>query len=177
MKSLCLSAVAALVLCFAVPSRAQQAAAPAVPASLSVSAPSGDMTLGGIPHLIIKKLEEAKPAGLVDFAGNIGGGAYVPTWTFHDMAGRNYVEAANIGYRAIQGSKPSLMLMPAAFNVTAISGRVWDFAWARDHVTRSAYPDLFLGITPLIPLDHAQVSALKLNDPKKWLAGVASVRF
>ena len=152
-----------------------QAVAPVAP-SINVSAPSGDMTLGGIPKLIAQKIAEAKPCGLVDFAGNIGGGAYVPTWTFHDMAGHNYVEAGDIGYRAIQGQKPSVLLMPAAFDLTQISGRIWNFKWAQDHVTRSPYPDLFLGLTALIPAGPA-IRSLSLRDPKQWLGGVASVRF
>jgi hypothetical protein len=169
---------AVLLLAAPLSARAQALPAPAASApSVAVSAPGGDMTLGGVPRLIAQKLEEAKPAGLVDFAGHVGGGAYLPTYIFHDAAGNQYVEAADIGYRAIQGSKPSVYLMPIAINVTALSSRAWDFQWARDHVTRSPYPDLWLGVGPLLPLDKSQLEQLKLYRPKDWLAASASVRF
>lgn len=155
---------------------AQAQELPAPPA-INISAPSGDMTLGGVPRLIAQKLEEAKPCGLVDFAGHAGGGAYIPTWTFHDKAGKNYVEAADIGYRAIQGAKPSLMLFPVMVNVETLADRAWDFQWARDHVTRSQYPSVYVGVGTVIPADKAQLSRLKLKDPKEWLAGSVSVRF
>jgi len=141
------------------------------------SAPSGDMTLGGIPRLVAAKLQEAKPAGFVDFAGHVGGGAYVPTYTFHDAAGVNYVEALNIGYRAIQNAKPTVFIEPFALDLTSISGRFWDFPWAQKHVTRSPYPDIFVGIGPLLPTDKTQLYQLKLNQPKSWLAASASCRF
>lgn len=140
-------------------------------------APSGSMTLGGVPQLIANKLLEAKPCGLVDFDGHIGGGAYVPTWTFHDMNGTSYVEVGDIGYRSIQGSKPSILLMPAAVDITSISGRMWNFQWANNHVTRSKYPDMFLGPTALLPLDGVQIRQLKLKNYKDWLGAVASIRF
>lgn len=154
-----------------------QAVDPAPAPSITISAPSGDMTLGGVPRLIAQKLEEAKPCGLVDFAGHAGGGAYIPTWTFHDKAGRQYVEAADIGYRAIQGAKPSLMLFPVMVNVETLADRAWDFQWANDHVTRSKYPNAYVGVGPVIPADKAALSRLKLKDPKEWLAASASVRF
>lgn len=145
--------------------------------AVEVSAPSGDMTLGGVPALIAQKLQEAKAAGIVDLAGHAGGGAYVPTYVFHDADGVNYVEAINIGYRAIQGSKPTILIEPFAVDLTSISGRIWNFPWAKTHVTRSKYPDVFVGFGPIIPGDKAQLYQLKLNQPKNWLAASASVRF
>lgn len=172
MKKLAVLLVAVLCLSSR-PARAQSAAVP----SVEVSAPSGDMTLGGVPRLIAQKIQEAKPCGIADGYGRLGGGAYIPTWTFHDMAGRSFVEVGNIGYRAIQGEKPSVMLLPVMVNFVALSGRAWDFQWARDHVTRSKYPDIFVGVGPIVPIDGAQVVRLKLNQPKGWLVAVASVRF
>lgn len=165
-----------LIILLSVPAFSQSIDTAAIP-SINISAPSGDMTLGGVPRLIAQKLEEAKPCGLVDFAGHAGGGAYVPTWTFHDKAGKAYVEAADIGYRSIQGAKPSVMLFPVMVNVEALADRAWDFQWARDHVTRSQYPSVYVGLGPVIPADKDQLSQLKLNKPKEWLAASASVRF
>lgn len=141
------------------------------------AAPSGDMTLGGVPQLLAQKVQEAKAAGIVDLAGHVGGGAYVPTWTFHDANGVSYVEAIDIGYRALQGAKPSVFVMPFAVDLTSISGRLWDFPWAQAHVTRSPYPDIFVGIGPILPTDKVQLQQLKLKQPKDWLAASASVRF
>ena len=152
-----------------------QAVSPAPVADLS--APVGDMTLGGVPQLLAQKVKEAKAAGIVDLAGHVGGGAYVPTYTFHDAAGTNYVEALNIGYRAIQNAKPTVFIEPYALDLTSISGRFWDFPWAQKHVTRSPYPDIFVGIGPLLPTDKTQLYQLKLNQPKSWLAASASCRF
>ncbi len=166
--------VAAVLFLCALPLRAQSLA---TISGTAIEAPTGDMTLGGVPQLIAQKLQEAKAAGIVDFAGHLGGGAYVPTYTFHNVAGTAFVEAMDIGYRALQNSKPSVYLMPFAVNVTALSGAAWNFQWARDHVTRSPYPDLWLGVGPLIPCDKAQLVQLKLDQPKNWLAASASVRF
>lgn len=158
------------------PAGAVASAPTAVPAPV-VTAPGGSLTLGGVPQLLADKLQEAMPCGIVDFAGHVGGGAYVPTYTFHDAAGQNYVEALDIGYRALQNAKPSVYLMPLAFNPTALSNRLWSFPWAQKHVTRSPYPDVWVGVGPLLPLDKVQLQALKLNRPKDWLAASASVRF
>jgi hypothetical protein len=169
---------AVLLLAAPLSARAQALPAAAAPApSLTPAAPTGDMTLGGVPKLLAQKIQEAKAAGLVDFAGHIGAGGYVPTYTFHDAAGRAYAEVADLGYRAIQGSKPAGYAMPLAINVTAISARAWDFQWAKDHVTRSPYPDLFLGVGAILPFDGPQLRQLKLNHPQDWLAASASVRF
>lgn len=162
--------VAALLV--AAPSFAQDTA-PVV----SPSAPSGALALGGIPQLIANKLTEAKAAGLVDFAGHVGGGGYVPTYTFHDKAGVSYVEVAGIGYRVLQGQKPCVLLVPVMVDVTALSGRAWNFPWAHDHVTRSAYPDIFLGPGIILPGDHAQLAALNIKRPQDWTGLVGSVRF
>lgn len=145
--------------------------------AIDLSAPTGNLTLGGVPQLIADKLAEAKAAGIVDLAGHVGGGAYVPTYTFHDANGVSYVEALNIGYRAMQGAKPTVFLEPFAVDLTSISGRFWDFPWARTHVTRSKYPDVFVGVGPILPTDKTQLYNLKLNQPKNWVAASASVRF
>jgi len=141
------------------------------------SAPSGALTLGGIPQLLADKLKETKPMGVCDLAGHAGGGAYLPLWTFHDMSGKSYVEAMNFGYRAIEGSKPGGVFIPAAFDLTSISSRVWNFQWARDHVTRSVFPDVFVGPAALLPLDGPELKQLKIKDPLPWLGFVGSVRF
>lgn len=168
MKKLFLSAAAAAALvCLGGPALAQP---------LPV-APDGGMTLGGVPQLLAQKLQEAKAAGIVDFAGHVGGGAYVPTYVFHDVVGVNYVEVGDIGYRALQGAKPSVFFMPFAVNLTGVSARLWEFSWADAHVTRSPYPDIFLGLGPLLPTDRQQLQALRLDRPKEWLAASASVRF
>jgi hypothetical protein len=146
-------------------------------ADVVLEAPAGDLSLGGIPRLIGDKLKETKPAGLIDLKGRIGGGAYLPLWTFHDTAKRPYVEAINVGFRAIQGEKPSVLVMPLAVNVTGLSARLWSFQWAQDHLTRSKFPDFFLGATAFVPLDAPQLKAMKLNDPKGWLGFVGSARF
>lgn len=145
--------------------------------SVAVSAPTGVLTLGGIPKMIADKIQEAKPAGIVDFNGHVGGGGYLPIYTFHDMSGVSYVEVFNVGYRAIQAQKPSVMLMPVAIDVTSVSSRIWNFQWARNHVTRSHFPDLFLGPTVLLPLNSVEIKTLKIKSPKDWLAIVGSARF
>lgn len=139
--------------------------------------PAGDLTLGGIPKLIGQKLQEIKPAGFVDLKGHLGGGGYLPVWSFHDKDGVVYVEAADVGYRAQQGQKPSILVMPFAVNVVGLSGRFWNFQWARDHLTRSKFPAIFLGAGPLLPLDKDQIKALRINDPTEWLGFVGSVRW
>ncbi len=173
MKNL-IAAVSLIVL--AVPLRAQTLATISG-AAIDTPSPSGNMTLGGVPTLIAQKLQEAKAAGIVDFAGHIGGGAYVPTWTFHDMNGVSYVEALDIGYRALQGQKPMIYLMPFAVDLPAISSRLWNFSWAQNHVTRSKYPDVFVGVGPFIPSTKEELYRLKLKQPKEWMAASASVRF
>lgn len=154
-----------------------QDAPPFTPAPIIVTdAPTGDLTLGGIPRLIADKLKETHPCGLVDLSGHIGGGAYLPLWTIRGRS-RNYAELANIGYRAMQGQKPSVLLMPLALDATSISAKLWNFSWANAHVTRTQFPDFFLGPALLVPLDKAQIKTLSIKDPKPWLGAVGSVRF
>lgn len=150
---------------------------PEAPPAIAPEAPSGALTLGGVPQLLADKLKEAKPAGIVDFAGHVGGGGYLPLWSFHDRAGVTYVEAMNFGYRAIQGSKPGGIFMPLAVDATALSARLWNFEWARAHVTRSKFPNVFLGVAALLPLDAKGLAELKIRDSRRWLGAVASVRF
>ncbi len=141
------------------------------------TAPAGALTLGGIPNLIAEKLQETKPCGIVDLTGKTGGGAYLPLWTFHDQAGHNYVEALDFGYRALSGAKPSGFVMPFAIDLTQISARLWNWDWATKHVTRSKFPDVFVGGGPILPFDKTQLQTLKIGQPKDWMAFAASVRF
>lgn len=137
-----------------------------------------DLTLGGIPRLISEKLTEVKPAGLINFSAEVGAGAYLPVWTFHNADNTvNYVEALNIGYKSQQGSHPDGFFMPVALNLPAISARIWSFAWAQQHLTRTPFPNFFFGPAVVVGLNVESVSSLRWDGYKQWLNFVGSVRF
>lgn len=101
------------------------------------------LQVGGITSLIADKAKEAQGAGLVDLHGNFGAGGYLPIWTFHDKDGVNYFRVG-LGGKGKAGEKPS-PLVPFLVNLPGLSGRLWDFQWSKDHVTRASFPDIWAG--------------------------------
>lgn len=135
-----------------------------------------ELTAGGIPKLIGDKVKELRGCALVDFQGHKGGGAYLPIWSLQSEGGGvTYAHAMNVGYRALEGKKPNVLIMPLALNLTAVSGKVWDFDWARKHVARSPFPPVFVGPTILLPINGPEFQELTWAGWKSWAGVVLSV--
>ena len=115
------------------------------------------LDVGGISRLIADKAKEAKLATMLDLSGTFGGAAYLPVWTIKGAgdAGAEYVSLGAGGMLREGGDKSPLVAV--AFNLPAISAKVWDFQWARDHVKRSKFPPIWIGPYVLVPTSKAYV--------------------
>lgn len=117
---------------------------------LSVSAQAASFDLGGVGDLIGDKMKETKLASLIDLNAKFAGAVYLPIWLFHDQAGVNYVETG-VGGMLKEGGESS-PLISLAVNGPAISGRIWSSEWAKKHVTRTKFPDIWMGPYLRLPL-------------------------
>lgn len=141
--------------------------------SVAQEQPAGD-DIGGFKTLVAEKLKEAKPVAILSYNAKPAVGAFLPVWTFHDARPKqaDYVEVG-IGGRW-QTQDKAYPYLGGGVNIVALSQRAWDFQWARDHVRRARFPDLFVGPSAQLPIDIRRIKAWKFLDQ----FGVqASVRF
>ena len=115
------------------------------------------LAIGGISALISDKAKEAKIATMLDLSGKFGGAAYLPIWTLKAAgeAGSEYVSLGAGGMIREGGDKSPLVAL--AFNLPAISGKIWDFQWAKDHVKRAKFPPIWVGPYVLVPTNKQYV--------------------
>jgi hypothetical protein len=141
--------VASFVLSFPVCAFAQEAQ-PVQPVSPALS-------IGGVPELIADKVKEIKAATLLTFAGDFGGAAYLPVWTFHAAQEpgqvdpmKDYVELG-MGGVILEGGHGKAFLC-ANVNLPGVSARLWDNEWSKAHVRRSVFPPIWVGPYVRIPM-------------------------
>lgn len=117
----------------------------------SISVTKGPLELGGIAELIGQKIKEAKGAALLSFDLKVGGALYLPIWKFHNKA--KTVRYAEFGAGGIvkQGEHAE-PLVNVAFNARAYMAKMWDWKWAREHVTVVDLPPIFVGPYVRVPM-------------------------
>src|SRR3990167_967910 len=115
------------------------------------------LAIGGISKLISEKTREAKIATMLDLYGGIGGALYLPVWSLKGAgdAGNEYVSLGVGGMIREGGDKSPLVAI--AFNLPALSAKVWDFQWAKDHIKRSKFPPIWVGPYVLIPTNKTYI--------------------
>lgn len=123
-----------------------------VPSLIMAQLPTANpqLQIGGVTEFLGDMLKQSRGATLLNGRGDIGGGVYVPIWTFHDMDKVNYVHFG-CGGRIMEGGDYAPMGI-VALNLPALSYRLWNFAWAKDHVERLKTPDIWFGPYTEIPL-------------------------
>ena len=158
---------AVLAASFIVSAAAQDAPpAPSVPAELDVS---------GVAGLVSDKLKEVKGAVLVTLGGKPGAAGYLPIWTWHTIDGTPIAEFPTLGYRAVQGARPDAFTT-VTFNLPGVSAKLFGGRWFAEHVKKSVFPPIFFGPALILPLDLKTVQGLRVDDWRRYVAVVASVR-
>lgn len=115
------------------------------------------LDVGGISKLIADKAKEAKLATMLDLSGIFGGALYLPVWTLKGAgdSGAEYISLGAGGMIREGGGK--LPLAGIAFNLPALSAKLWSFQWAKDHVKRAKFPPIWAGPYVLIPTSKSYV--------------------
>jgi len=140
--------------------------------SIDLPAPSIDQSFS---QLLANKAKEMRPAVLIGPYTAPAYSAFLPVWTFHaaydkDAAGKeiidHYRDTVELGaggkYEA--GSKDYSAFLAGDLNFVALSARLWDFAWARTHVRRSQFPNIFIGPALTLPVEWKEYKDAKVGD-------------
>ena len=110
----------------------------------------------GFQTLLSDKLKEANPVLILNPKSKPAGAFLLPVWTLHGGT-TDYIEAG-VGARFKQDEKPYPFL-GFGINLVGLSGRFWDFDWARSHVKRSVFPTIFFGPAVYLPLEVRDLGA------------------
>jgi len=122
---------------------------------LSVAAENSWQSLG---DFIGDKAAETKIVYGASWPGGIAqhmGGAYVPIHTFHSKAAKkedqvDYLDWG-IGVEDVEGSVKPRAIIPIMFNLPAISRRLWNGQWRKDHVRTTSLPPIWFGPMLRVP--------------------------
>ena len=110
----------------------------------------------GFQTLLADKLKEAKPIWILNPESKPAAAVFLPFWTLHGGT-TDYIEAG-AGARFKKDEKPYPFL-GFDINLVGLSGRFWDFDWARSHVKRSVFPTIFFGPAVYLPLEVRDLGA------------------
>lgn len=124
----------------------------------SAQAQTSTDSAAGFQTLLADKLKEAKPVLILHPERKPALSLFHPTWVFHDSKGVDYLEIGP-GGKFQKGENPYAFI-GLGVNIVALSGRFWDFDWARAHVRRSNFPPIFIGPAVYLPLD--------INRAREW---------
>lgn len=108
--------------------------------------------------LVAEKVKETMPVGLFGLNVKPSGSAWLPIWRFH-ADGNPKIEYFNFGIggewnKDLRGGEAYIGGM---HNLVALSGKFWDFDWAKRHVKRSKFPALYFGPSLMLPFDAAKI--------------------
>ena len=130
--------------------------------------------VGGVTTLVADKIKEAKGATVFTLGAGPAAALYLPIWTFHDKADVDLVELGLGGmWRMNEHPEP---LAVFGLNLPGISGRIWGFQWAKEHLRRSPFPPIFFGPTLVVPIEYKNVSAMRWDGWRDYLGLSISVR-
>ncbi len=129
--------------------------------STSAAAQSVDQSFS---DLLAAKTKEMRPAVLIGPYTAPAYSLWLPVWTFHRVYDKDADDQPildiNKGIFELGGGgkyesadKHGSAFLGFDLNIVALSGRLWDFPWARLHVKRSKFPSIFLGPVVTAPLD------------------------
>ena len=103
--------------------------------------------IGGLPELVASKIMETKAATLITLDATLGGGAYLPVWTFHATNSTDpmfdYLEFGAGGVILAGGNAKAFLC--AGLNLPAISRAFWHNSWADAHLRRTVLPGIWIG--------------------------------
>lgn len=128
-------------------------------------------TDNSLKNLVAQKLKETETGYSVGFDAKQGATVTLPVWKIHDGSNNDVLELLNIGAESRQGQKAH-GIIDSAFNVVWLSGKVWSFKWAQDHVTRTSMPPVFIGIGPALPMDILEINKMTIKNSLR-----ATIRF
>lgn len=109
--------------------------------------------------------------------------AYVPVWTFHaaydmDAAGKPIRDPYRQFFSVGGGGKYDLDTKSGSgfigcdINIVALSARLWDFAWARNHVDRVKFPPVYGGGSFIAPTSYEGIRTMNLKRDFRVTAGI-----
>lgn len=136
---------------------------------------------GGFTQLIVEQLKNAETGASVGLNdGVIGSVTYLPLKTFHwkDADGKDMnLLKINAGAEARKGERLRGLFFPSG-NIVGLTNRLlFGSAWAKEHVTGSNLPPIYMGLGPSVPLDYASLRFARWSDLKEWMRLTATVRF
>ena len=122
---------------------------------VSSDACAGLLDINGLADLAAEKAKETRAATLIDLTGTFSGALYLPIWTFHtkgtqESPGINLVSLGVGGALREGGQKQALLTL--TFNGPGLSEKLWSSEWARNHLTRTKLPPIFMGPYIKIPI-------------------------
>jgi len=131
---------------------------------------TGTPTDQGFLALMRQKISETRPVVLMSPYVKPAYSMFLPVWKFHD-GDRTYAECG-VGGKYETESRSGSAFLGTDINLVAVSALVWNFAWAKDHVTRSKFPPIFVGPSFVSPQDWQGLKTISLKRDLRMLVSV-----
>lgn len=134
-------------------------------------------------QFFVDKLKEGRAVVLVSPFYKPAYAVYVPVWTLASMDSatgkpsadpyRRYFSIGGGGKIDMNDRSHAAGFVSCDLNLVALSARLWDWAWARQHIDRASFPPIYAGPAFDAPTGYDQLRTMNLRRDMRAQIGIS----